>query len=343
MRQSRTWTTCAAVLFLVAGCGLPDLIEARSLAREGNALYREGDYKGAIQKYLEAQKVDPETPNLYLNLGYAYFSIFKPDTDGGDHGIQNALKAIDVFEKHLQRNPSDEAARVFLAKTLLKAAPYDKGIADHAHDVFIDLLEKNPNDVEARQYLISLFIDCQRYEDAVAFFAPQLRKNPGDTESMKILAVIAERCKRTNDAVGWYLKRAEVSKEPEKKAVALYEVGTYIWGLLHYHPERAPGDEAPALIEKGLAATRQAMSLKKDYAEAMAYTNLLLLKRVPYQPTEEAKYQDQVAALELRQEAERILKQRKGDQGVAVAEDDATEPDGGGGDAPYKVAFFQSQ
>lgn len=322
MRQIPFCIICAAALSAATGCGLPDLIEARSLAREGNALYREGDYAGAIEKYLAAQKVDPETPNLYLNLGYAYFSVFKPEA-GGDRGIRNALAAVDMFEKHLERNPADEGARVFLAKILLKAAPFDKGVADHAHRVFLDLLRKNPDDVEARQYLISLFIDCQRYDDAVAFFAPQLEKNPADLESMKILAVIAERCKRTHDAVGWYQRRAGAATTPERRAEALYEVGTYVWGLLHYHPERATDDEASALIGEGLAATRQAMALRKDYAEAMAYTNLLLLKRADRQPTEEAKYQDQMEALGLRQEAERILKQRKRDAGEAVAGGDA--------------------
>jgi tetratricopeptide (TPR) repeat protein len=299
-----------AVLAGVPGCGLPDVIGARRLAREGNTRYLKGDYRGAIESYLEAQKIDPETPNLYLNLGYSYFSIFRPD-ERGDHGIRYAVDAIDAFEKHLERNPKDQAARVFEAKILLKAAPFDKAIADRALKVFLGLLEKDPGDVEARQYLISLFIDCQRYDDAVAFFGPQLEKHPGDTDAMKVLAVIAERCKRTRDAVSWYLRRAEVAPRPERKAELLYEVGTYIWGLLHYHPERVSGGDAQALIEQGLEATRQAAALKKDYAEAMVFTNLLLLKRVDHDTTEEAKYQDQVAALALRKAAERILYRRK--------------------------------
>jgi tetratricopeptide (TPR) repeat protein len=332
----------AALLTTLAGCGLPDVIRARSLARDGNKLYLDGDYKGAIDKYLQAEKIDPETPNLYLNLGYAYYSIFKPDTSDTDKGIQYALHAIDVFGKHLQRNPHDEAARVFQAKILLKAAPFDKSIADNALRTFRELLAKNPDDVEARQYLISLFIDCQRYDDAVAFFQPLLAKNPRDTDSMKILAIIAEKCHRTQDAISWYLKRAEVEPREEKKAEFLYEVGTYAWGLLHYHPDRATPEESQALIETGLNATQKAMTLKKNYAEAMAYTNLLLLKRVNYDLTDEAKYQDQMLALQLREEAGRILKKRKADSGQAVASDEGDGDAGAGGNAPYKVAYFLS-
>ncbi|MCU0661733.1 MAG: tetratricopeptide repeat protein [Myxococcota bacterium] len=316
-----------AFLLNAAGCGLPEIIEARSLAREGNRLYLEGDFDGAIAKYLKAQRVDPETPNLNLNLGYAYYSVFRPEENSRDHGVANAVAAISVFEKHIQRHPTDEDARVFLAKLMLKAAPYDKSIADRALKSFLDLLEANPADVEARQYLISLFIDCRRYDDAEAFFLPQLKKNPRDTDAMKILAVIADKCGRTQDAVRWYLERVSVATTPAKKAEFHYEVGTYIWSLLHYHPERATSEEAQALIAQGLEATTQAISLKQDYAEAMVYANLLLLKRVPYQPTEEAKYQDEMAALQWRQEAEQILARRKREQGQPEEFDPALSED----------------
>lgn len=304
-----------ALFWSVIGCGLPEVIEARGLAREGNRLYLEGDFEGAIAKYLEAQRVDPETPNLNLNLGYAYYSVFRPENDPRDHGVRHALAAIAVFEKHLERHPTDETARVFLAKLMLKAAPFDKSIADRARRSFLGLLEANPADVEARQYLISLFIDCQMYDAAEAFFLPQLTKNPRDTDAMKLLAIIAEKCGRTQDAVRWYLERAKAATAPAQQAEFLYEVGTYIWSLLHYHPERASSEQAQALIAQGLEATERAMSLKQDYAEAMVYANLLLLKRVEHQPTEEAQYQDQMAALELRQKAEQILARRKREQG----------------------------
>jgi len=297
------------VLLLLSGTGC-DVIEARGLAREGNEAYLAFDYRTAIDKYHQAMELDPETPNLYLNLGYAYFSIFDPTSDEKDER-EAAIEAVEAFEKHLERNPEDDAARVFQIKTLIKAAPHDEKMADRALETFLKMLERNPEDHEARQYLITLFIDCQRYEDAVAFFRKELEAEPDDVETMKILAIIADKSERTQEAVDWYWRRAEQVDDPEKKASLYYEVGTYAWNLLHYQPDRMQGVEAIKLADQGIEACNKAMALKDRYAEAMVYGNLLYLKRARFEPTEEARSFDQVRAFELRKAAGKIMLERK--------------------------------
>jgi tetratricopeptide (TPR) repeat protein len=300
----------ALALAGLAGCGLADTIRARQLAREGNALYHDSDYRGAIKKYLEAIELDPDTPNIYLNLGYAYFSIFNPSGDS-EQERQAAALAVDAFDRHLNQVPEDETARVFEIKALLAAAPYDPQLAQRARKTFLQLLEKNPNDQEARQYLITLFIDCKLYREAVEFFAGQLQKKPDDIQTMKILAIIADKSNQIQDAVDWYWKRAEVTPEDEKKAVLFYEIGTYAWNLLHFQPDRLHGAEAMKLADQGIAAANRAMKLKNEYAEAMVYGNLLYLKRALYESEEVGRAWDGELAYGMRLEAGRILQARK--------------------------------
>ncbi len=296
-----------ALFLFSAGC---DVIKARELAREGNEAYLALDYRTAIEKYKQAQKLDPETPNLYLNLGYSYFSIFNP-TSKNPLERNAAGKAVWAFEQHLNRNPDDDAARVFEIKTLLKAAPSDKKMADKALSTFLDMLKHNPQDHEARQYLITLFIDCHRYQDAVEFFKKDLEAKPDDVQTMKILAIIADKSEKSQDALEWYWRRAEVMTDQEKKALMFYEVGTYVWNLLHYQPDRMKGIEALKFADQGLEACRRAMALKDKYAEAMIYANLLFLKRALYETDEQSKAMDQYEAFELRKAAGLILKERK--------------------------------
>ena len=310
--------TLPILLSFGAGC---DVIEARGLAREGNEAYLAYDYRTAIDKYHQAMELDPETPNLYLNLGYAYFSIFDPTSDEKDER-EAAIEAVDAFEKHLERNPEDDAARVFQIKTLIKAAPHDEKMADRALETFLEMLERNPEDHEARQYLITLFIDCQRYKDAVAFFRKELEAEPDDVETMKILAIIADKSERTQEAVDWYWRRAEQVEDPAKKASLYYEVGTYAWNLLHYQPDRMQGVAAIKLADQGIEACNKAMDLKDRYAEAMVYGNLLYLKRARFEPTEEARSFDQVRAFELRKAAGKIMLERK----KAAAAEEEAEP-----------------
>ena len=297
-------------IICVSGC---NIIEARQVAREGNQAYTDSDYRTAIAKYHEAIALDPETPNLYLNLGYSYFSIYEP-TSRDPASKSAAIKAVDAFEQHLLRYPDDEGASLFQIKTLLKAAPSDPRMAEKAKQTFLRMLEQNPKDHEARQYLITLFVDCQRYRDAVDFFKPELVNNPQDIETMKILAIIADKSRRTQDAIDWYWQRAQSIQDPQKRAMLFYEVGTYTWNTLHYQSERHLGAKAIIIADQGIEACLRAMALKKRYAEAMIYANLLYLKRALFEPTEHGRSFSENKAYEFRVKAGKILQARKASQ-----------------------------
>ena len=297
-------------IFLLGGCGAIKTFKARQLARDGNSLYLQGQYSGAIEKYKQALALEPTCPNLHLNLGYSYFSLYNPDSvQGADNSA--AQEAVRYFELHLQTKPDDENARVFLIKTLLKASPRHKDLADRAQTTFLAMLAKNPNDHEARQYLITLFIECKRYEDAVKFFEPVFAKKPDDVETMKILAIIADKSNLTQEAVNWYWKRGDSVLDPNKKAMMFYEVGTYAWNTLHYQPDRATGIEGIKLVDQGIEACLKAMKLKDQYAEAMVYTNLLYLKRTLFEPDDLSRSWDQMIAFEYRKKAGEIMQARK--------------------------------
>jgi tetratricopeptide (TPR) repeat protein len=305
-----------ALAILATGCGALDTIRARQFARDGNALYRASDFHGAIAKYREAIRIDPSTPNVYLNLGYALFSIFDPQSDKPENR-DAATEAIAAFDQHLQRSPNDDKAKSFRIKILLRAAPKDRGAADKAYALFSELLAQNPEDSEARQFLVTLFIDCRWYEKAVKHFQAALKQKPDDLETMKILAIIADKSGETQAAVDWYRRRAEASASPASKAALFYELGTYVWNLLQYQPDRAKGIAGIRLADQGIESCRRAMALKESYAEAMVYANLLFLKRGLLETNEQARYFDETLAYQLRSEAGKILGARKESEGAA--------------------------
>lgn len=316
MARFSTTLIAAAALAAAAGCGALDTVKARQLAREGNAAYRASDYPAAVAKYREAAKLDPDTPNLYLNLGYALFSIYDPANPAAR---QFAAEAIDAFDKHLAQSPKDEKARSFRIKILLRAAPTDPAMADKAYAYFNELLKQNPADVEVRQFLVTLFIDSKRYDQAVTHFGPALQANPKDLETMKILAIVADKSGRVQEAADWYRRRAQAAPA-EKQATLFYELGTYLWNVLQYQPHHASGIGGLKLADQGIEACRTAMSLKPEYAEAMAYANLLYLKRAAQEPNEQGKYFSEMLAFELRTEAGKILGARKEKEGAKPAE-----------------------
>ena len=299
-------TSLSAVVLLGSACHPLDTIRARRIARDANAAYRALDYRQAIALYREALALDPETPNANLNLGYALFSIYDPEAND-DIERQAAAEAIAAFERHLEAEPDDTRAKTFRIKMLLRAAPHDPAIADKAYTLFGDLLRQNPTDRELRQYLVALFIDCKRYAQAVEYFDADLKKRPDDIETMKALAIIADKSGESFEALRWYRQRAEVVSDPAEKALLFYELGTYVWNLLHYQPDRMQGVDGLRFSDLGIEACNRASALKDPYPEALAYANLLYLKRAQFEPLAEGKYIDQVLAYDLRTKAGALM------------------------------------
>jgi len=331
----------ALLLSSVSACHPIDTVRARRTARDGNGLYRSSDYRGAIAKYKEAIALDAETPNVYLNMGYALFSIYNPDSEQAVDRKAAAL-AIIAFDEHLRRSPDDEKVKAFRIKTFLRAAPRDKDLADQAVVVFTDLIKKNPADVELKQFLVTLFIDCQRYKQALEYYTPRLQEKPDDVETMKALAMIADKSNEIEAAVAWYRRRAEAVAKVEDKAPLYYELGTYVWNLLHYAADRVQVVQGLRLADEGIEGCKKAMALKPEYAEAMAYANLLYLKRANYEPTEAGKLIDQTLAFNLRTEAGKILMARKAkadaEKAVLAAKAAQAAPAGGALAAGQKAA-----
>lgn len=315
------------VVALLPGCGGLDALKARRIAREGNALYATAEFKKAIEKYHEAIALDPNTPNVYLNLGYSLFSIYRPESSDQVEKTA-ASEASLAFEKHLAQEPEDLKALTFRIKTLLRAAPSDPAMADKAFQLFTAMLDKQPNDHEARQYLISLFIDTKRYKQAVEYFSKDLQKKPDDLATMKILAIIADKSDEFDESIRWYQARAEKTPDPAERPAMYYELGTYLWNLLHYRPEKTGGFAGLRYADLGIEASKRAIKIKPDYAEAHVYANLLYLERAAREPTDFGKESCQRVAFEFRTKASAMMKKAKADALAGDAKT-ATKAEGG--------------
>ena len=168
-------TRLLALLLLLPSLGCQE-IRARQYIKDGNDLYRQGEFRQAVAKYRQAQAIRPDLPQVYLHVAYADLSLFVP----GDSSPQNqavAKEAIDSFNQYLGLRPDDE---------------------------------------KTRQLMIQTLIDSGRYDDALAFFQAKLDQNPRDLEAIKALGVISSKAGRFEDGLKWYERRGEVTPtDPE--------------------------------------------------------------------------------------------------------------------------------
>ncbi|MBI2945395.1 MAG: tetratricopeptide repeat protein [Candidatus Wallbacteria bacterium] len=121
-----------------AADALPGGKSAGAIVAEGNQLYAQGDFEGALKKYLEAQTLAPNAPELHFNIGDVHFGKGKYD------------EAASEFRRVLQKG--DRKLLQPLAYNLATAA-MKQGKFDQAVELYKTAIKLDPKDLEARHNL----------------------------------------------------------------------------------------------------------------------------------------------------------------------------------------------
>jgi len=199
-------------------------------------------------------------------------------------------EAIGHFQKATQLDPTLPMAKSYLATAL-------------AQNVVPGL--DTPDNLKTAQQAIDIFQDV-------------LSKDPHDINSMKQIAGIDFQIKKLDEAKEWQKKvLAEDSKDPE----AAYTVGVIDWMQAHQNtltallPAGVNDDgegnaKAPKnvmeplkakngpLVEEALQYLNQAVAIRPNYDDAMAYLNLIYRRKADVDFGNEAARKDDVAKAE---------------------------------------------
>ena len=248
----------AALLLASAACSE---LSARSHAREGNRLYKEGAYEAAVREFTEAERLQPNLPVVLLNKGLACRQLMVP----GSKSKENVQAA------------------------------------DCAISAFMRMKEVNPADPRADQLYIQTLFDADRFEALVKIFEANLREKPADLLSFSGLIQVYSRWGRWERALHWTLERAKVeSKNAETQygvGVFIWNVlfqngGSAEKSSYDPRPEAVNSGPAPLftendingerrveLADQGISYLQKALEIRPNYREAMVYMNLLYRQR----------------------------------------------------------------
>ena len=149
--------------------------------------------------------------------------------------------------------------------------PKNEAHADAAIAQLSAYLKKKPEDRIARDALINMYLNANRTSQAIDYFRNYLAEHPADLEAVKSIATLYAKQGDFNKSLEWYQKITLLdSKNPESY---------YIYGVVCYEKvaKNPPADVAQKMdiINQGKEALQHAIDMKPDYAEAMAYLNLL--------------------------------------------------------------------
>ncbi|HEV2306786.1 MAG TPA: DUF3857 domain-containing protein [Candidatus Acidoferrales bacterium] len=131
--------------------GVPEDATSPELIEAGTSELRSGRFSNALQLFQQVQELNPQQPNLPLDIGTAQLQLGKYDD------------AIASFKKQIAADPKDETVN-----TLLGVAYFDEKKYAEAEAAFKKQLELKPLDSKAYADLGAVYNDQKRFDEARA-------------------------------------------------------------------------------------------------------------------------------------------------------------------------------
>jgi len=200
--------------------------EAIQQANLGVALSKKEDFSGAIQAYRRALAIDSRLPNLYLNMGLAYFKqgrfqealgAFEKEPASeqtvtligmSQFGLGEYKRAAATLQPLATAHPENGQLGYLLAKSYLWA-----GQREESMEMFRKLLEHDPDSAPVRM-LLGEALDAEgRESEATAEFEAAVKAGPEVPEAHFSLGYLYWKQKRYADAEREF--RTELKGSPE--------------------------------------------------------------------------------------------------------------------------------
>jgi tetratricopeptide (TPR) repeat protein len=186
-----------------------------------------------------------------------------------DEGVQAFRQAhyddaIAHFEQAVAFDPDLVVARMYLAATYLQVfepgvdTPENVVLATRALEQYSEVLRSNPSDVESLKGLAYLKLQLNEFDEAKEAYAKAIALNPADPELLYAAAV----ANWSNANGGIAAEKAKLDAETEYSLIVSEGCSDVRSRFL---PE----------IDSGIAMLNKAISLRKDYVDAMTYMDML--------------------------------------------------------------------
>ena len=292
-----------AAISMAVGLAACTKIQSRDLIREGNQLYRDGQWEAAIDKYNESLQHEPDGVTVLWNRAMAAESIVLQLKDATDEGqiakrneyAQIALDSLDAWNENREKiGVQDDTPECAKPEAKEEAAPAEgegeeeaaaeagaaeAGEADDGRD---------PDLVAYQEHRLAVLGADSRCSDLVEHWRQMHQACPQNEDLyMTIAQTFEDICGKPDEADKWYVKRTEDFPESPK---AWYSLATRRFYPLMPDPESGLpfnpaidartrieiADDVIGLLEK---ATAQDTKYRDPYVwRSMAYTQKSLAR-----------------------------------------------------------------
>ena len=321
------------VVVLGMGC---NLVRAKAAFKDGNRLYREENYRKAIDFYQRAVELKPDFAEAHFYLASSQQSLYRPGKEG-DENKQRLDKAIEHYERSLEVNKANSPNLKQLrlntlgALTAIYSDPpltnYEKALA-YAEQ----LVKDNPDDTKNLYAMANLYEKFGRVPEAEQTYVRVTEQNPSDAKACGALAAFYNK-PLWDDAGAVWVENTSKGARRAKFASAIatlercagldaadpsgyYKLGMFFWDKAYRDP-LISDKEKNEYADKGIATVDTALGMKPDYWEAIITKGLLfrVKAQVATSLPERRRYIEQAQMLQ-----KQALDLRKEQQAAASAE-----------------------
>jgi len=198
--------TAAAPTSGGSGVGGGDVAK-REAFEEGNALFEQGDYEGAIAKWQEFIEANPDLVQVHFNVGNAYREM-------GD--IEEARAA---YETVLADDPASTRANYAMGELLV-----NDGQVEAALPYFEKALEGNPDDAAILYNVAELYFSQGAVEQAVSYYEQAVQVDPQYLPAWKQLGFARVRTGNNQGAIEAFQKYVELAPEDDPDLAVVQDV-----------------------------------------------------------------------------------------------------------------------
>ncbi|MCS7311710.1 MAG: tetratricopeptide repeat protein [Acidobacteria bacterium] len=250
-------------------------LRARQLIREAKEFYQKEDYADACPRYEQALQLTPDNLNLRRSLAYCYMAWYKP----------------------------------------LDPAPENQALVDKAAQLFKEIMALQPENRQIQEDLMTLYLNANRYTDAIDLLQQRLQSDPDDPDLLKNVASLYVKANQYDAAFDWYEKWGAVQRDT---AEPWYIIGSLAWQKVYCAPARCldptlSNEARGEYIRRGIEALQKAIQIDPEHAEAYAYLNLLYREKAKWVDAgDPAKQQEDLQLADrYRDKAQQLVEARK--------------------------------
>jgi tetratricopeptide (TPR) repeat protein len=309
----------AALLPLVVlgtGC---NLVQAKAAFKDGNRLYKEENYRKAVDFYERAVELKPDFAEAHFYLASSNQSLYRPGKEG-DENKQRLDKAIEHYEKSLEVNKANNAnLKQLRLNTLgaLTAIYSDPPLTNYEKALSFaeQLVKDNPDDTKNLYAMANLYEKFGRVPEAEQTYVRVTEQNPNDAKACGALAAFYNKPLWDETGAVWVENVSKGARRAKfTSAIATlercagldktdpsgyYKLAMFFWDKAYRDP-LITDKEKNEYADKGIATVDTALGMKPDYWEAIITKGLLyrVKAQVSTNPAERKRYLEQAVLLQ---------------------------------------------